>query len=162
VFIEVKGGPECIGPLAATLQRSALAPAQITIISFNLGTAAEAKRRLAQHAVCWLREIEDWPGAVPAPGGKPEAAPTPFPDWLEMVIGRCRAAGLNGVDFDHAFPLDVAAVRRIRDAGLRLYVWTVDDPIRAHSLSEAGVDGITTNRPGWLREQLAKIRRERG
>jgi glycerophosphoryl diester phosphodiesterase len=35
-----------------------------------------------------------------------------------------------------------------------LIAWTVDDPEVAKKLVELGVDGITTNRPGWLREQL--------
>jgi glycerophosphoryl diester phosphodiesterase len=30
----------------------------------------------------------------------------------------------------------------------------VDDTAVAQKLNAAGVDGITTNRPGWLREQL--------
>lgn len=46
-------------------------------------------------------------------------------------------------------------MQRVRDAGLKLYVWTVDDAARAHELAALGVDGITTNRPEWLRAQLA-------
>jgi glycerophosphoryl diester phosphodiesterase len=30
----------------------------------------------------------------------------------------------------------------------------VDAPGKARALAAAGVDGLTTNRPGWLREQL--------
>ena len=45
-------------------------------------------------------------------------------------------------------------VKQIRKAGLKLYIWTVDDPAVALRLAGAGVDGITTNRPKWLREQL--------
>jgi glycerophosphoryl diester phosphodiesterase len=35
-----------------------------------------------------------------------------------------------------------------------LYVWTVDSPAQARRLASAGVDGITTNRPAWLRQKL--------
>jgi glycerophosphoryl diester phosphodiesterase len=42
----------------------------------------------------------------------------------------------------------------LKDAGLKVYVWTVDSPVQARRLVKAGVDGITTNRPGWLREKL--------
>jgi len=41
-----------------------------------------------------------------------------------------------------------------RSSGQKLYVWTVDDPAEAARLVKLGVAGITTNRPGWLREQL--------
>ena len=40
-------------------------------------------------------------------------------------------------------------------AGVLVGTWTVDDPVVARRLAEAGVDGITTNRPKWLREQLS-------
>ena len=36
----------------------------------------------------------------------------------------------------------------------KTFVWTVDDAAVAKQLADAGVDGITTNRPQWLREQL--------
>jgi len=45
---------------------------------------------------------------------------------------------------------------KIHGAGLKLYTCTVDDPVVARAEAEAGVDGITTNRPGWLREQLKR------
>ena len=63
--------------------------------------------------------------------------------------------GLEGLDLAKDWPIDVALVRKIHDAGLKLFVWTVDDPAVARRLADVGVDGITTNRPGWLREQLA-------
>jgi glycerophosphoryl diester phosphodiesterase len=42
----------------------------------------------------------------------------------------------------------------VKASGWKLYVWTVDDPEEANRLIKLGADGITTNRPGWLREQL--------
>jgi len=52
--------------------------------------------------------------------------------------------------------LDEAFARAVKDAGLKLYVWTVNDPAVAKRMAGLGVDGITTDRPGWLREQLAR------
>ena len=52
--------------------------------------------------------------------------------------------------------LDAAFARKVKSAGLKLYVWTVNDVALARRMVEIGVDGITTDRPGWLREQLAK------
>jgi glycerophosphoryl diester phosphodiesterase len=37
-------------------------------------------------------------------------------------------------------------------------VWTVDDPDLARFYVKHGAWSITTNRPGWLREQLADPR----
>ena len=45
-------------------------------------------------------------------------------------------------------------VDRIHGLGLELYVWTVNSPADAVRVVDLGVDGITTDRPGWLRQQL--------
>jgi glycerophosphoryl diester phosphodiesterase len=46
----------------------------------------------------------------------------------------------------------------VHAARLKLYIWTVDSPSQARKLLAAGVDGITTNRPEWLRAKLASPR----
>ncbi|MEN6574776.1 MAG: glycerophosphodiester phosphodiesterase family protein, partial [Phycisphaerales bacterium] len=65
--------------------------------------------------------------------------------------------GLDGLDVHYAGVTE-EFVRAVRAAGLGLYVWTVDDPDEAARLVALGVDGITTNRPQWLREQLKNRR----
>jgi len=61
--------------------------------------------------------------------------------------------GLEGMDVHHA-GVTKELVDAASSAGQKLYVWTVDDPGEAARLVKLGVAGITTNRPGWLREQL--------
>jgi glycerophosphoryl diester phosphodiesterase len=45
-----------------------------------------------------------------------------------------------------------------RRQGLRVAVWTVDDPVRARELEEMGVSYLITNRPGVLRQALRERR----
>lgn len=45
-------------------------------------------------------------------------------------------------------------IARAHELGIRVVVWTVDDPATMRSLLDAGVDGIITDRPDVLREVL--------
>lgn len=45
-------------------------------------------------------------------------------------------------------------VRRAHDSGVKLVVWTVNEPAVMHRLLDAGVDGVITDRPDLLREVL--------
>ncbi len=46
-------------------------------------------------------------------------------------------------------------VRRVREAGGRVHVWTVDEPDDVELCLRLGVDAIITNRPRQVREQVA-------
>ncbi len=134
LFVELKIGAEILPELERVLRASGLAPAQVALITFELVTARAAKQRLPAHEVCWIAEP---------------------PARLAELIAGAKAAGLDGLDLSHRYPIDAAFVQQVRAAGLKLYTWTVDDPTVARTQAAAGIDGITTNRPGWLRAQLA-------
>lgn len=71
----------------------------------------------------------------------------------EVSIGRAAAhnhVAINPYD-DLVTPRWIAAAK---DAGLLVYVWTVDDPKRMRQLAELGVDGIITNVPDVARKAL--------
>ena len=138
IFIEVKNGPAAVPELVRCLARCRLSPAQVAIISFQLESARAAKQALARCEVCWILE-RDATGRAPP---------------LDEVIAACCAAELDGLDLEAEWPVDATVATRVRDAGLKLYAWTVDDAATAHALAAAKIDGITTNRPGWLRAQL--------
>jgi glycerophosphoryl diester phosphodiesterase len=139
VFIEVKGGPEAVPTLRRCLARSRVKPRQVVVIAFDFSTALAAKQVLPKYAVAWILDYDSVARRLP----------------FNEIIGRCRDAGLDGLDLKADWPLDATGVQRIHAAGLKLYVWTVDDVAVARRWRDVGVDGVTTNRPGWLREQLA-------
>ncbi len=45
-------------------------------------------------------------------------------------------------------------INAIIQAGFEYHSWTIDDSKTANKLLEWGVNSITTNRPGYLRQQL--------
>ena len=141
MFIEIKCGPEVLPVLAGVLQASGKKPEQLVLIGFSYTTMAKAKQRFPGLAAYWLVGY----GADKKTGKRPD---------LETLIEKAKAARFDGLDLDSNFPINSEFVAKVKDAGLQLYVWTVDDAAVATRLVAAGVQGITTNRPGWLRKQL--------
>ncbi len=140
LFIEIKCGAECVDDLRAAIRRTETPSRAVVIISFSLATMVEVKRALPDIEVCWIVERKrDITGRWRPPA--------------DYTIAKTRAAGLDGVDMG-ARGLTADFVKAIKAAGLKCYVWTVDAPLTAQRLAAAGIDGITTNRPGWLRERL--------
>ncbi len=143
MFIEIKCGPEILPQLEPVLKASGRRSEQLAIIGFNYTVVKQAKQRFPQSPVYWIVSY------------KADKKTGKHPD-IRTLIAKARAARLDGLDLDGGFPLDAACVAQIKTAGLGIYVWTVDDAARAGALAAAGVDGITTNRPAWLREQLQR------
>ena len=141
LFIEIKCGVEALPPLEQALRHSRLTADQTVIITFHYDVAEAAERRFPGVQVYWLH------------GYAKDEKTGQHPD-LDDLIRRAKAAGVDGLNLNHQFPLDRAAVGRVKAAGLKCHVWTVDDAARARDLVRAGVDGITTNRPAGLRNDL--------
>ena len=142
LFIEIKCGPEILPYLKTVIEKSGKSQ-QIVIIGFDLDTVAKSKELMPNLPAYWLKSTEkEKDTGVLIPHGK-ELIPT------------AQEKGLDGLDVQHS-GVTREFVDAVHKAGLRLYVWTVNDPDEARRLKELGVDGITTDRPGWLRAQLAE------
>ncbi|WZO98565.1 glycerophosphodiester phosphodiesterase [Isosphaeraceae bacterium EP7] len=139
-FIEVKVGPEAIPALVDAVRASGKKPEQLVIIAFNPETVAEAKRKLPELKAYFLASPKRNDAGEWTPG-------------VASLIAKARELGADGLDLGAA-AVDAEWVKQIKGAGLGLYVWTVDSPDEARRLIDAGVDGITSNKPSWLRDQF--------
>jgi glycerophosphoryl diester phosphodiesterase len=142
VFIEVKCGPEAVPEMDRVIKASKLKPEQTCVISFNADVIAAAKKARPDLQALWIVNL--------APkNAKPRTA--------EELIAKAKEIKADGLDLS-ATPaiLDKAFGDKVKQAGLKLYVWTVNDAELAKKMIAAGAESITTDRPGWLREQLAK------
>ncbi|MBI5799473.1 MAG: glycerophosphodiester phosphodiesterase [Verrucomicrobia bacterium] len=142
LVIEIKCGVEVLPELERVLKASGKPASQLVIISFHYDVCAQSKKLFPKIPVLFLSSFKQ---------DKATGAWTPTPASL---IGKAKAAGLEGINLAFKGPLDAAFVKQTHAAGLKFYVWTVDDAAVAKKLLAAGVDGLTTNRPEWLREQL--------
>ena len=139
LYIEIKCGQEVLPYLQELLAASGQM-SRVVIIGFNLETVTKSKG-LIDVPTYWLKgteknkETEEWIPHDP------------------QLVQTARDNGLDGLDVHYA-GVTQELVDAAKAAGQKLYVWTVDDPEEALRLVELGVAGITTNRPGWLREQL--------
>ncbi len=134
LFIEVKCGPEILPRLDRMIARSGKR-AQVEVIGFDLHTMKTAKAIMPDVAAHWLCDKRLW---------------TPY---SRLLAEKARAHGLDGLDV-HWSGITRRFISAVREAGLKLYTWTVDGPADAVRLRAMGVDGITTNRPGWLRGRI--------
>jgi len=141
-FIEVKTGPEIMPALVEAIRECGKKPEQLVIISFNAQTVAEAKRQLPELKAYFLSGFKE---------NKETKEITPTVDEL---IAKAKELRADGLDLSHTGPIDADFVRKVKDAGLELYVWTVNDVDKARRMIEAGVDGITTDKAQWLEQQL--------
>ena len=155
LVIEIKCGSEIIQPLATLLKKSKIPAMKTAIISFSFDVVAAAKKQFPKRAVYYLSSIKQNKNS-----GHWEPS-------VESLIKKARTTGLNGLSLGNMGsqgavsnkPL-VDYLRHMRKEtaahDLGFYVWTVDSPKMGKLLVDLGLDGITTNRPAFLKSQINK------
>jgi glycerophosphoryl diester phosphodiesterase len=146
LFIEIKCEKHVLPELHRVLAASGKPPEQIVVIAFDLETATECKRLMPKVKTYWLF------GRSPK---RDKVTNAIIGGRIDELIETCRQAGLDGLDLSKDSELTKQIVDKIHALGLGLYVWTVNSPEDALRMIDLGVDGITTDRPGWLRKQVS-------
>ncbi|MBV9471230.1 MAG: glycerophosphodiester phosphodiesterase [Abitibacteriaceae bacterium] len=142
LIIEIKCGPEIIPALQRPMGDAARSGQQCCFIAFSHPTLQAIKQAFPAVPAYWLSSFR---AAQDSGAWEPT---------IETLIAQAKAAEFDGLDLHYDGPLEARTVTQIQEAGLQCYVWTVNDPVVAQRLVAAGVDGITTDRPAWLRLQL--------
>ena len=140
LFIEIKCKQEIL-PYLKKLIESCGKTSQIVIIAFELDTITAAERMMPQIPTYWLKGTEK--------KEETDEYIAHSTDLIEVAL----AGRLDGLDVNyHGVTREFAEA--VKAAGLELHVWTVNDLDVARRLVDFGVDGITTDRPGWLKRHL--------
>jgi glycerophosphoryl diester phosphodiesterase len=143
LVIEIKCGSEILPELERVLDASGKRD-QTLLIAFGYDVIVDAKKAMSDRPAFWLYGF--------SASEKKRYSVT----GLDDLIQRAKDANADGLDLKYNGPFDKAFVDELGAAGMKLYVYTVNDPKDAKRLEAMGVAGITTDRPGWMREQLER------
>jgi glycerophosphoryl diester phosphodiesterase len=144
IFVEIKVGVEIVEPLMEALNASTLKNEQLVVISFDADVIAECERRRPGLRTQWLTDYKQ----------QDDGQWRPTEETISATMLRSGADALGSKANPQV--LDQALLHRLCEAKVCEFgVWTVDDPEVARYYIEHGAWSVTTNRPAWLREQLA-------
>lgn len=142
VVIEIKCGPEIIPALSQVLNNPANHAAQlaVSLISFNLDTLIACQQSLPEIPCLFLQEAD----ASTTNGFSA--------DLITLALEQ----GFAGLDVDYK-GLTEAFAAQVRQAGLHLLTWTVNEPSQLAHLRACGVEGITTDWPLQFLNSLQQV-----
>src|SRR5574338_86036 len=141
IFIEIKCGVEIIPILKSIVSQSRLAPEQIKLIGFGLKKMALIKNAFPEYEIflnkrAMMRKI--FSGSV----------------YRDNLIKKLKLNFLDGINLSYTYSLNSKMVQKFKLNNLKIFVWTVNNPNLAIKLFKLGVDGIMSDRQGWLRDNV--------
>lgn len=142
LFVEIKGNGKILKPLQKLIEQKNIDPNQIKFIAFNFNTMNLVKKLLPEFDAYWIVEKKSILRKFS----------------VEDIILKCKSSKLDGLDMKEGKYLNKGLIQSVKNSGLMIYTWTVDEPMRAKQLYLDGIDGITTNRAFWLMNQLKDIK----
>lgn len=142
IFIEVKTGVEVIPALQKALAASSLSQDQIRVISFDADfvTAWKKANPACQTMLIISHNRQRW-----------RLSPSE-----DQTLALLRETGADGLSTNTHRAVYHRLVKRLQAAGFQHHVWTVNSARLARRFVAYGTLSITTDRPGALREELAK------
>lgn len=128
---------------------------RVTIQSFDWRTLMDVQKKAPGVTTAYLTAQQKWldnvergkPGASPWTGGLDA---DDFPTTADMIA---KAGGKVWSPYHMDISQDDIA--KAQKLGLKVKVWTVNDPARMAELIDMGVDGIITDDPATLRQVMA-------
>lgn len=134
LVIEIKCGSEVLPHLKRVIEKSGKQE-QMVFIAFGWETIVDTKKEFPDNPCYWLSSSK----------------PT-----IKKKMPEAVTAGLDGINL-HFEAIDEEIMGLAKASNLEVLSWTVDNPAEAKRLTDLGVTGVTTNRPGWLREEMNKL-----
>ena len=131
LVVELKSRSETIPYLKKNIKKYGKGK-RFQFICFDLQTIIDTKKAFPKNACYWLCNSTG---------------------LLMENINKVAEAGLEGVSLKYSI-IDEEVMKLAESLGLEVWTYTVNDLDEAKRLVKLGVKGITTDRPGWLRDNL--------
>ena len=141
LVVEIKCASTVLNELERVLDASGKR-SQVMLIAFDYATIRQAKRRMPDLPCYWLYGFS-------GPEAERYGVTT-----MDRLIELAQSAGLDGLDVHHEGSWVPELVRSLHALGKKLYVYTVNSERASRRLRDLGVDGITTDRPAFLRRAI--------
>jgi glycerophosphoryl diester phosphodiesterase len=132
LVVEIKCGSEVL-PYLKEVITSIGKNKKFVFISFDFQTISDTKKVFPENSCYWLCSNSE---------------------LLKKNINLVSGADLEGISLSYNI-IDKEIAGQAKELKLELFSWTIDNPDEAKRLISLGVKGITTNRPGWMKEQIS-------
>ncbi|MCG6186486.1 glycerophosphodiester phosphodiesterase family protein [Maribellus maritimus] len=134
LVVEIKCGKEVVPHLARIIEKSGKL-SQIVFISFDWDAIVDAKEQFPENKCYWLSSSKS---------------------AVKRKVAEAASEKLDGINLNYSI-IDEEMMALAKENNMEVLSWTIDDPSEAKRLTNLGVTGITTNRPKWLKEEMAKL-----
>ncbi|MBK7631886.1 MAG: hypothetical protein IPJ23_14495 [Ignavibacteriales bacterium] len=141
LFIEIKCGIEIIPYLKNVLHHYQVKTEQIKIIGFSFKKMTLIKNSFPEFEVLLNKRISI--GKIFL--GK---------SYWENLITNLKLNYLDGLNISYTKSLNFKLIETFKNNKLKLFVWTINKPEKALRLINFGIDGIMSDRAGWIREKI--------
>ena len=132
LIIELKGDESLVPPLEKVIKRKHLN--KIVFISFNFNAIKEVKTIFPSVPSLWL--LHNWESIS-----------------VDQAIDLVEKHKIDGLNLHYGI-IDKHVAEKVLNRNLKLYSYTINNPKEARRLRELGVEGITTDRPYYIKENL--------
>lgn len=138
LVVEIKSGIGIIQPLKVLIERYHIYPENIQFISLDEKVMSKVIEAFPGYETQRVFEFD-------------KEQPDPV-----KLIHYAKHTPFDGIDLERGAYIDSSFVQAVHNFGKKIYIWTVNDALEAVNYVKMGIDGITTDRPGWMKKQLGR------
>lgn len=142
LVVELKDGPEMENALVELEKKNTNIWSQLEFISFNYETIGMAKKVFPNNKCLWLLDLDyNSETSKNIPSNK-------------EIIHKVKAHNLNGIDVFAGKIANKSFFKTMQQEHFEIYLWPINSVDHAKQYLPFFPDGITTDRPKWMKAQL--------